>query len=76
MFVPVMAFFAQISDPIVGGTYMTLLNTVTNLGSNWPGTLALWMVDPLTWKQCIGGTDSMDNFCRTSTEQEVLYFHL
>ena len=32
MFVAVMAFFARISDPAVGGTYMTLLNTVTNLG--------------------------------------------
>lgn len=30
MFVAVMAFFAKISDPRVGGTYMTLLNTVRN----------------------------------------------
>ena len=36
MFVSVMAFFARISDPAVGGTYMTLLNTVTNLGK-WGG---------------------------------------
>ena len=27
-----MAFTAKISDPAVGGTYMTLLNTITNLG--------------------------------------------
>ena len=26
----------------LGGTYMTLLNTVCNLGGNWPATLALW----------------------------------
>lgn len=32
MFVSIMAFFAQVSDPAVGGTYMTLLNTITNLG--------------------------------------------
>ena len=25
-----------------GGTYMTLLNTVCNLGGNWLATLALW----------------------------------
>lgn len=31
MFVAVMAYFAKISDPTVGGTYMTLLNTVSNL---------------------------------------------
>lgn len=32
MYVCVMAFFAKISDPTIGGTYMTLLNTVSNLG--------------------------------------------
>merc|ERR1712227_376079 len=52
MFVSIMAFFAKVSDPAVGGTYMTLLNTLTNLGGNWPSSLALWMVDPLTSKQC------------------------
>ena len=51
MFVSVMAFFARISDPAVGGTYMTLLNTLTNLGGNWPSTLALWAVDAVTVKQ-------------------------
>ena len=52
MFVAIMAFFARISDPAVGGTYMTMLNTLTNLGGNWPATLALWPVDHLTWKRC------------------------
>ena len=28
-----MAFFAKVSDPRIGGTYMTLLNTVANLGN-------------------------------------------
>lgn len=58
MFVSVMAFFAKVSDPAVGGTYMTLLNTVTNLGGNWPSTLALWAVDPLTTKLCQGGNST------------------
>ena len=52
MFVAIMAFFARISDPAVGGTYMTMLNTLTNLGGNWPATLALWAVDHMTWKRC------------------------
>ena len=52
MFVAIMAFFSRISDPAVGGTYMTLLNTLTNLGGNWPATGALWMVDFLTTKEC------------------------
>jgi MFS transporter, PAT family, solute carrier family 33 (acetyl-CoA transportor), member 1 len=33
MFVSQMAFFAYVSDPKIGGTYMTLLNTLTNLGA-------------------------------------------
>jgi len=32
MFVAIMAFNAKISDPRIGGSYMTLLNTVANLG--------------------------------------------
>ncbi|XP_052007995.1 acetyl-coenzyme A transporter 1 [Xyrauchen texanus] len=54
MYVACMAFHAKVSDPVIGGTYMTLLNTVTNLGGNWPSTLALWLVDPLTFKECQG----------------------
>lgn len=36
---------------------MTLLNTLTNLGGNWPATLALWWVDFLTTKECQGAKD-------------------
>ncbi len=54
-----MAFYAQISDPKVGGTYMTLLNTVNNLGGNWPITLVLSFVDRLTWRQCRDGNGEM-----------------
>lgn len=54
MFVSQMAFHAKISDPVIGGTYMTLLNTVANLGGNWPATVALGVVDALTWKSCEG----------------------
>lgn len=32
MFVSQMAFFAKVSDKRIGGSYMTFLNTVTNLG--------------------------------------------
>jgi hypothetical protein len=28
-------FFSLVSDPTIGGTYMTLLNTITNLGGAW-----------------------------------------
>ena len=48
-----MAFFARISDPAIGGTYMTFLNTLTNLGNMWPNSFTLWFVDFLTWKDCV-----------------------
>ncbi|XP_070390208.1 acetyl-coenzyme A transporter 1-like isoform X3 [Dermacentor albipictus] len=54
--VSLVAFHARVSDPAIGGTYMTLLNTIANLGSNWPATLSLWMVDSLTFTQCVGAT--------------------
>ncbi|XP_045448041.1 acetyl-coenzyme A transporter 1 [Melitaea cinxia] len=70
MFVAVMAFFAKVSDPAVGGTYMTLLNTVSNLGTNWPNTLALWAIDHLTYKTC-NASELTDNTCSTQLETEV-----
>lgn len=35
MFVSQMAFFSRVSDPVIGGTYMTLLNTIGNVGGKW-----------------------------------------
>lgn len=70
MFVATMAFHARISDPAIGGTYMTLLNTVTNLGGTWPSTLALWLVDNLSFKDCEGVQDiNLD--CDTMQELQV-----
>jgi len=48
----IMAFFARISDPAVGGTYMTFLNTLNNLGTMWPRSFALWFVDILSGRSC------------------------
>ncbi|XP_034656430.1 acetyl-coenzyme A transporter 1 [Drosophila subobscura] len=67
MFVAAMAFFAKISDPAVGGTYMTFLNTLCNLGGNWPNTVVLWLVDVLTYKQC---SSIADNACLNKEEQQ------
>lgn len=68
MFVANMAFFARVSDPAVGGTYMTFLNTLCNLGGNWPSTAALYFVDALTFKRC---SNDVSNDCSTIAEQEV-----
>lgn len=70
MFVSTMAFHAKVSDPAIGGTYMTLLNTITNLAGTWISTLALWLVDNVSFKDCEGVTDqSLD--CDTMQELKV-----
>lgn len=68
MFVAILAFFSRISDPRFGGTYMTLLNTLSNLGFVWSSTVALQLVDLLTSKEC--SRDAMNN-CSTLDLQNV-----
>lgn len=46
------AFFTQVSDKTIGGTYMTLMNTVANIGVHWPSTLALFLIDVFSFKEC------------------------
>ena len=58
----IMAFFARISDPAIGGTYMTFLNTLNNLGTMWPRSFALWFVTIITNKVCqTGGSSSIQS---------------
>ena len=52
MFVVQGAFFNRISDPAIGGTYLTLLNTLANFGGTMPSTLALSLVDVLSVSHC------------------------
>lgn len=59
-FVSISAFHTQISDPLIGGTYMTLLNTISNLGGQWPKFVILNLIDLFTVKEC----DSQDQ-CTT-----------
>ena len=42
-------------------------DTLSVAGGNWPSTLALWMVDGLTWKTCQPGSLS----CDTHAQVEV-----
>ncbi|KAK0394552.1 hypothetical protein QR680_000802 [Steinernema hermaphroditum] len=71
MFVSMMAFNAQISDPKIGGTYMTLLNTLNNLGGNWPVTLVLSITDKLTWKNCVAkGSSNVLFTCNTKADAD------
>lgn len=52
MFVSQGAFFARISDAAIGGSYLTLLNTVSNLGGTLFKPLVLNLVDYYTVAEC------------------------
>ncbi|CAN6653684.1 hypothetical protein TRVA0_026S01948 [Trichomonascus vanleenenianus] len=51
-FVCINAFHTQIADPLIGGTYMTTLNTISNLGGQWPRLLIFYGVDFFTKATC------------------------
>jgi len=51
-FVGISAFHTRVSDPLIGGTYMTLLNTFTNMGGTWPKWFILKGVDLFSIATC------------------------
>ncbi|KAF9436723.1 hypothetical protein BGZ76_003165 [Entomortierella beljakovae] len=51
-FVSMGAFMTVIADPVIGGTYMTLLNTLSNFGGTWPRYFVLEAVDYFTVSSC------------------------
>ncbi|EMC98159.1 hypothetical protein BAUCODRAFT_67240 [Baudoinia panamericana UAMH 10762] len=59
MFVAISAFHAKIADPAIGGTYMTLLATVSNLGGTFPRFFILKFVDAFTRATCIPPSQSI-----------------
>jgi len=68
MVVATLAFFSRISDPRFGGTYMTLLNTLSNLGGAWTHSVSIGLVDLLTFKEC---SNDLKNNCSTPDLQDV-----
>ncbi|KAI9349154.1 acetyl-coenzyme A transporter 1-domain-containing protein [Obelidium mucronatum] len=53
MFVGIGSYFTKISDPRIGGTYMTLLNTINNLAGTWPKYFILQSVEHFTDAYCV-----------------------
>ena len=50
-----------------------VLNTITNLGSSWPGTLALALVDPATLRACeLGGAGEDEGLTDAQTHTGVV----
>lgn len=64
-----MSFYASISDPKIGGTNMTLLSTIGNIGMVASNTGALWLIEFLTFKQC---SNDHTNKCSTKTQVNVI----
>lgn len=82
-FVSICAFHTRIADPIIGGTYMTLLNTISNLGGTWPKILVMKLIDYGTVVQpaCVGCEETVvvqDGYYKTNffcvTVGLLLYF--
>lgn len=55
-FVGISAFHTRIADPLLGGTYMTLLNTVSNFGGTWPRIIIMYIVNWFTLYRCQDGS--------------------
>lgn len=51
-FVGISSFHTRIADPILGGTYMTLLNTLSNFGGTWPRIIVMSMINYFTVSRC------------------------
>lgn len=51
---------ALIADPMIGGTYMTLLATFSNLGGTWPRFFVLEAVDYFTEAVCYNESNPED----------------
>ena len=60
-----MAYYAQISDPRFGGTYMSLFNTVSNLGHQMYVSPILKIIDVASVKQCYKDGEVVMNNCAT-----------
>lgn len=63
MFVSHMAFFAKVSDPSIGGTYMTFLNTVHNIGNMWASTFCLKAADYIKHHMGLDGFYALSALC-------------
>lgn len=73
MFVAHMGFFAKVSDPAIGGTYMTFLNTIHNLGNMWASTFCLKAASHI---QNITGYDGFYALCGACTVYGFLWILL
>lgn len=64
MFTAQGSFCNKISDPEMGGAYLTLLNTIANMGIILPKVVLFWLMDVLTIRDCRAPTgERWDLYC-------------
>ncbi|KAJ1762142.1 hypothetical protein LPJ77_000373 [Coemansia sp. RSA 2523] len=71
-FVGMSAFVTQIADPVIGGTYMTLLNTLSNFGGTWPVYFIMRAVDYFTSATCLMPAGMGDSYACATQEARKL----
>ncbi|SCV01014.1 LAMI_0G08768g1_1 [Lachancea mirantina] len=69
-FVGIAAFHNKIADPMIGGTYLTLLNTISNMGGTWPRLLIMSMIDFFTKTECFMDAERAFHFTATRSSCE------
>jgi MFS transporter, PAT family, solute carrier family 33 (acetyl-CoA transportor), member 1 len=52
MFTALGTFYNRVSDPEMGGAYLTMLNTVSNVGVTLPKIAMFWLMDALSYSAC------------------------
>lgn len=52
MFTALGSFYNRVSDPEMGGAYLTMLNTIGNLGITLPKIGVFAMMDALSYSEC------------------------
>lgn len=57
-FVSICSFHTKIADPLIGGTYMTMLNTLSNFGGQWPKIIVLYLIDQFSYSECVSPNSS------------------
>ncbi|EGC37219.1 hypothetical protein DICPUDRAFT_54139 [Dictyostelium purpureum] len=70
------SFFLKISDKSIGGTYVTLLNTIANFAGTYPKVFILMLIDRLTVSQCtVILPESSEESYISGTEQATIIIH-
>lgn len=73
-FVSICSFHTKIADPLIGGTYMTTLNTLSNLGGQWPKIIALYLIDSFSSSICVENAFAPDSKSRANIFKDKPYY--